>query len=333
MSDNHIPYLCGGTFFTLLEQVKERNKTKQELWEGEKSSTSNKYILGGLIGFLYPSFKVPDGKNTFDTEVSEYKKCATAKGSYLPFNQDNTDTLIDDFNKRIQEKFPGELKNADHFVSRFLKHDSEALIKWLVKALLTLLEQDRPLPSDIDEFYANPDGKPVSKKDLLSQDDYCVSTLLFGIWHFIIVNRSDNETGAETIGQWCKLDEKSEKGAHLKFVSDIGKTYDRDIRIKSRSYDPYFGEKDADTGSISRQEDDSLDMIPEEEVTNENHQDEYDTDGDFGFDGSAAEAESYYEERKDGSLIQKLFINKGNGIQADTINGNITLNIGRKDGK
>ena len=33
------------------------------------------------------------------------------------------------------------------------------------------------------------------------------------------------------------------------------------------------------------------------------------------------------------SDYKKLFINKGNGIQADTINGNITLNIGRKDGK
>ncbi len=333
MRDNHIPYLCGDTFFTLLERVKENDKTKQEIHDGEVTGTANKHILGGLIQFLDTGFTVPSKKCTYDTEVSDYKKCAVEKGTYLPFNQDNTDTLISGFNKRIQDSFPGELGKADHFVSRFLKHGTEDLMEWLVKALLTLLEHDRPLPSDIDEFYANPDGKPVSGKDLLSQDDYCVSTLLFGIWHFIIVNRSDNETGAETIGQWCKLDEKSEKGAHLKFVSDIGKTYDRDIWIKSRSYDPYFGEKDADTGSISRQEDDSPDMIPEEEVTNESHQDEYDTDGDFGFDGSAAEAESYYEERKDGSLIQKLFINKGNGIQADTINGNITLNIGRKDGK
>ena len=332
MSDNHIPYLCGGTFFTLLEQVKEKDKTKQEIHDGEVTSTANKHILGGLIQFLDTGFTVPNKKCTYDTEVSDYKKCAVDKGTYLPFNQDNTDTLITGFNKRIQENFPGEMKKADHFVSRFLKHGSEDLMAWLVKALLTLLQQDKPLPGDIDVFYANPDGKPVSRKDLLSQDDYCVSTLLFGIWHFIIVNRSDNETGVTTIEKWCILDEKSVKGAHLKFVSNIGKNYGRDIRIKSRSYDPFYGEEDSDTGSASQSDDVLSDIVSEEEAANENQQDEYDADGYSCYDGDGAET-SYYEEKKDGKLIQKLFINKGNGIQADTINGNITLNIGKKDGK
>lgn len=324
-----IPYLCGGTLFTLMEQVKEKDKSKQELWEGERSSTSNKYILGGLLSFLEPSFKVPDKKSTFDTEVSDYKKCEASKGSFLPFNQDNTETLINGFNERMKDAFPKELDKADHFVSRFLKHGSEELMTWFVRALLELLEKDRQLPGEKDLFFSNPDGIPVTRNQLLHQDSYCVSTLLLGIWHYIVINRPDNDSGKPTIAQWCRLGDKSVKGAHLSFVSDIGKTCGREIHVKSRSYDPYFGKDTTDNDPNDRNADELSSMSDGDAP-----EDEWGSAGsDYHSNRNAMGKESYSTETQDGKTVQKLFINSGSGIQAETINGSITLHIGKKDGK
>lgn len=44
------------------------------------------------------------------------------------------------------------------------------------------------------EFFISPDGTAVSKDDILNEEQYCISSFILGVWHYIVCNVKDNET-------------------------------------------------------------------------------------------------------------------------------------------
>lgn len=221
MKDAPVPYLCGGTFFVLLTEAKGKTLSRRQLRKRKTDIISNKNMLEALIQMMMPSFVQPPSGRTFDGDTTDYRSCKVSYGENLPFDDEDE---IRNFDNRIKTDYSSVLSCMDDFIVTFLKTDSEAKMDRLLYALLTLIEDDE-LIMPKTPFYLS--SAPIEKKDLLALDHYCLSALLLGIWHFIIMNRHNNEKGRATFEKWHKRAE--EIGARWKFVSTIGKSYPREI--------------------------------------------------------------------------------------------------------
>lgn len=221
MQNKSVPYLCGGTFFVLLEQAKGKKATRRQLKTGKKDRVSNKNMLEALIQFLVPSFQKPPAGDTFEGDTSDYKACKVSYGENLPFDDD---VEIQAFDSRIKTNYLAVLAKMDDFIDSYLRTDSDERMQWLIQALLTLVDKDRLILPETP-FYLS--ETPVTKTDLLALDHYCLSSLMLAIWHFIVVNRPDNEAGRDT---FFALHERADEiGAKWKFKKSFGMSYPRDI--------------------------------------------------------------------------------------------------------
>lgn len=192
MKTKPLPYLCGGIFLVLLTEAKGKAASRRQLRSGKKDRVSNRNMLEALIQMVVPSFQQPLAGRTFEGDTSDYRACKVAYGENLPFDDD---VEIQAFDKRVKTQYITVLKEMDEFVDSFLRTDSDERMKWLIQALLILLEKDKLITPDTHFFLSS---DPITKAELLSLDHYCLSSLLLGIWHFIVTNRPDNETGRPT---------------------------------------------------------------------------------------------------------------------------------------
>lgn len=198
--------LCGGTFFTLIEQF------------GKKGNVSNPDCLQGLVD-IYHVYKpkVIFKDSTRSNGTSLYKRCEKNSTEWLPFENEK---FIEDFKDKMLHNYGEALSEITAFVRKNMSADILDQER-LVRAVLELIKYD-----DIDdtvEFYVNPDGSSIKRNVLIEDKEakYSFPAFLLGIWHYIIVNVQDNTSGKTTIEAWYKGGrEKHTKGT---FVSDIGK--------------------------------------------------------------------------------------------------------------
>ena len=219
MKTKPVPYLCGGIFLVLLTEAKGKAATRRQLKSGKKDRVSNRNMLEALIRMVVPSFQQPSAGRTFEGDTSDYRACKVAYGENLPFDDD---VEIKAFDNRVKTQYMTVLKEMDEYIDSFLRTDSDERMKWLIQALLILLEKDSLISPDTP-FYLAP--TPITKADLLSQDHYCLSSLLLGLWHFIVMNRPDNETGRNTF--FALHDRADEMNAKWKFKKGFAQKYPR----------------------------------------------------------------------------------------------------------
>ena len=217
------PYLCGGVFFLLLTEAKGKPASRRQLQSGLKDRVSNKNILEALIQLIMPSFQQPSVGKTFEGDTSDYRACKVSRGLNLPFDDD---TEIDGFDNRVKSQYQNVVHQMDALIDNFLRTDSAEKMRWLIQAILTLISEDHSITDDT-LFYLS--ESPISKKELLTLDQYCLSSLLLAVWHYIVVNRPDNEKGRATFEQFHE--HADEVGARWKFISPIGKTYPKQIKF------------------------------------------------------------------------------------------------------
>ncbi len=221
MKSKPIPYLCGGIFLVLLTEAKEKTASRRQLRSGKKDRVSNRNILEGLIRFLMPSFSQPSAGRTFEGDTSDYRACKVAYGQNLPFDDD---VEIKGFDARVKTRYMTELRKMDDLIDSFLNTGSGERMQWLIKALLTLITKDQLIKPET-VFYLS--ETPITKSELLSLDHYCLSSLLLGIWHFIVTNRPDNETGRATFEA---LHERADEiGAKWRFKKGFWAKYNREF--------------------------------------------------------------------------------------------------------
>jgi len=214
-----VPYLSGGIFFTLLTEVEGRRPTRREIKNGAKSGITYKNMLEGLIQLFKPSFTQPDFGRTFEGETSEYRSCKESHTENLPFDEEIEITAFDD---RVKTDYETVLKDMDDYITSFLDSKSEVRMRWLMKALFTIVENDADMKDDTP-FYTS--EKPITKKELLSFDHYCLSNLLLALWHFIVLNRPDNTLGRATFESINTR--TSTMNAKWKFNKEFGTNYYR----------------------------------------------------------------------------------------------------------
>ncbi|MBR6014442.1 MAG: hypothetical protein IK062_11815 [Selenomonadaceae bacterium] len=179
-----VPYLCGGTFFCLLLQVRrERNRTRNSI-VNETDGLSDVETMKGLLHVVMNS-TIDSYDATFKKNVSQYKTCQKNGGVYIPLTDE---VVITNFDDAIKNKNSDTLKRMSEFVDEFLNLN---LATWLVSALLEFIEKDSQIP-DNAQFFIEPD-MPITKKELLEKDSFEFQPFLLAVLHYIILNRRENK--------------------------------------------------------------------------------------------------------------------------------------------
>lgn len=208
-----IPVLCGGTFFTLLLEAAKQGLNERKKW-GESAEFTESDVLEALFKVAIRTYEKPiDGEN-FKSVVSAYKSCNTSKSGRLPIHEQANKTT---FTNRIKSDYQVLLSAMTVLIENYI--DVEGKGDWLARALLELVCKDVQI-NETDLLFVLQDGQPLTKNKFHSLTDICMPALLLGIWHFIIVNKTDNSVGKNTYDEWCKPGKS--KNTREPFRSNIG---------------------------------------------------------------------------------------------------------------
>ena len=166
----------------------------------------------------------------------------------------------------------------------------------LVKALIDLIQQDVSISGD-EEFYILENGQKIKKAALGDLVNVCLPAFLLGVWHYVVVNRKDNQVGQDTYNQWCP----PSGGGPRTYSGNMGKTLSQEISVYT---------------NIS---------ATDEETAKSNQEDHAEATGD-----SAERAQST-QNAESAANNPPLFIQQnGDGNIAMPNYGTITINIGKK---
>lgn len=223
MTSSNYPKLCGGTFFVLVLQALRQRMKAREHYKGESDGLKDPNVLIGLIKVINPDYVAPAG-DALKTKTNDFKSCKLSKGEYLPFG--NTPE-IEEFDHRVQNNYSSALSAMSGFVEQFLETGTAVKKdEHLVKALIDLIQQDVSILGD-EEFYILENGKKIKKAALGDLVDVCLPAFLLGVWHYVVVNRKDNQVGQDTYNQWCP----PAGGGPRTYSGNMGKTLAREIFV------------------------------------------------------------------------------------------------------
>ena len=214
MTNKKIPYLCGGTLFFLLVQSKKPRAKAREREKGISDGLKDPSMMEGLIQAITgnSSYAYADSlkKNT-----SQFRECRIDGSIYIPFNDQAT---ANGYDYDITNNYASALLRMHRFSEEYL---NPAKAAWLVRVLLDVIDQDSGIGDDA-HFCVQSDGSFLSKSDMISADRFELQPFLVGIVHYILMNRSDNISGQDTLDDWgTKASERSER--KLKKDFQLGK--------------------------------------------------------------------------------------------------------------
>lgn len=213
--------LCGGTFLVLLLEAKGQRRNSR-VGDGRTSDgKSNPEVFSNLVLIVNPKFQMPSGRS-FNTFTSDYKLCRSSDSPAVCLTDE---MVVRKFDDDIKTNYYERLGLFHGLLERVI--DFEVKGSWLVAALIDLIEADDTIPNDA-LFYVRPYGHVVKKADLRNIECICISSFVFGVWHYIITQVHDNTIGATTID--LLLERKTETRAERKFASNIGKKTVSEIR-------------------------------------------------------------------------------------------------------
>lgn len=196
MENEKIPYLCGGTFLTQILRARKELSTSTEHTKGQKESLSEQETFRRLISIYQLSDFL--GGTSLKPYTSKYKNCSDSLVAYGQFSDND-----------LHRAFDEDIKSNDsiarvmmaEFVQEFINPSS---YNQLVRCLLDIIENETGsgIKPD-DEFFITADATSTKAKNLNTVDHFYIESFLLGVWHYIIMNRADdNKKGAATYQQW-----------------------------------------------------------------------------------------------------------------------------------
>ena len=206
-------YLCGGTFFTQIL----RTKTNR-YFDGNNHprSTTQQAEFKALISIFHLSDFEAAGQ-TIKTNASTFKTCHKSLHEYCRFQDPD---ILRNFNEDGSHNNSKALTLMEKFVTDFIKDN---LYDQLIKCLLGIIQNDSEIKDD-DEFFILGNGTTVKKKELCKSNHFIIEPFLLGIWHYIIMNRSDkNEKGQDTYLSW--FDGK-------KYIGTVGSVITQEVKVE-----------------------------------------------------------------------------------------------------
>lgn len=199
MANQSYPHLCGGVFLTYLMEARKPRAGVREHYRGESDGLSDPELLEDLIKVVCPTTMNPP-ESTFKQNTSAYKNCTKSSGTYLPFKKGSAE--IRSFDDCVRNHYATALFRMTTFVDNYLDIGTETKNdENLVKALVEIIDADGEILSDA-EFYIDESGTPSTKNEILHAEELCFQSFLVGVWHFILINCTDNLLGRSTIENW-----------------------------------------------------------------------------------------------------------------------------------
>ena len=134
--------------------------------------------------------------SSLKTYTSQFKTCTNSLETFTSFSDAD---MKWSFDKDVKSSDSSALILMSEFVQEFT--DPDKYIQ-LTRCLLGVIKSDHTIESDTP-FYIFENGAFVTKEKLIEMESFVIEPFLLGIWHFIIMHRSDcNERGAATYQQW-----------------------------------------------------------------------------------------------------------------------------------
>ena len=232
MASSECLRLCGGTFFILFTRaMKEHGRTTGALAGEHKrvanktadaASISERNVLKGLARVFHPTM-TDLAYSTEKSNATRFKQCRRITS--IPFDNG---LLQNRFDERIKHNYAEPLEAMKALVEAQI--DVESKGKWLVKALLELIDQDECIEDD-EPFYVGPSGRPITKKDLRSESHFCLEAFTLGVWHYCIMKVPDNTVGTETYFTFYPSARTGGSGGRYEFISSIGQNPSRLVEL------------------------------------------------------------------------------------------------------
>lgn len=252
MTNNGVPRLCGGTFFTQLLLSRKPTVSQRQRTQGETDVFHNEDVLFALIQIIQPDAIKPTG-TSFETYTTNFKKCDGSIGEDLKFENENVRSA---FIKRLTDEYQTVLNAvatlcADYIDTRETPRNHEKLVKRLIEII-----RDDTRITDEDLFQVGNKGYKVNKKTLLKITEVNLPDFLLSVWAFIVLKRNDNSIGRDTIVAWS--DPKT-KGRD---TGNDGSSIKQDITVTMPAIEPAEEYEPCDEYSEPFVEDPTPDPVP-----------------------------------------------------------------------
>jgi hypothetical protein len=100
---------------------------------------------------------------------------------------------------------------------------------WLVQSLLQLIDEDASIDNDA-KFYINADGTAETKGNLIKRSMLYFDPFLLGVFHYVIINHSDNKKGRDTYNYLYTQNKDTHKPRVLKNSYFDNSKYDISVK-------------------------------------------------------------------------------------------------------
>ena len=173
-------HLSGGVFFNLMLAARKKPVANQN------------QCLKELL-YIYDRSAKEMAGNSLVTIASRFQNCdPDLHSDYIRFGDP---VVVEEFNGRIREDYASVVGEVKNYADQYL--DLEVNGKWLVRALMELVEKDS-LIQDNAKFMAIPGGFPAYKQEFPEMHVVYIYNLLLSVWHYICCTHGMTENGQET---------------------------------------------------------------------------------------------------------------------------------------
>ena len=218
MTENKVPYLCGGVLFFLMAHMKPSSRSAREHQNGLKDDHSDVVVMQDLIFAVKGSSYITASKDT-----SLYRECKSNGSINVPFNDV---ALCSNYDDAVKNNYSDTLKRMSEFIESHLDLTKK---EWFVKALLDIIENDSDIADD-ELFYIECNGTPKSKGDIREITQFTLPALLVGVMHYILVNRrGTNREGIATLEAWGEKTPRKSR----KYIGNAGESILRGITVST----------------------------------------------------------------------------------------------------
>ena len=173
-------HLSGGVFFNLMLAARKKPVANQN------------QCLKELL-YIYDRSAKEMAGNSLVTIASRFRNCdPDLHSDYIRFGDP---VVVEEFNGRMREDYASVVGEVKNYADQYL--DLEVNGKWLVRALMELIEKDN-LIQDNAKFMAIPGGLPAYKQEFPEMHVVYIYNLLLSVWHYICCTHGMTENGQET---------------------------------------------------------------------------------------------------------------------------------------
>ena len=217
MANTDNPYLCGGTFLAQILRARKSPELPAYYNKNKKESLSEQETFRRLISIYHMTEF--SSCSSLKTYTSQFKSCTNSLESFALFSDSDVKR---EFDSDVRSADSSALTMMSDFVQEFI--DTEKYIQ-LVRCLLDMIENDSTIAPNTP-LYILENTESVTKAEINNMQVFMIEPFLLGIWHYIIMNRSDsNEKGASTYRQWYPSRDK--------YIGTVGSGITREIYVQS----------------------------------------------------------------------------------------------------